>query len=158
MFLDKKKIKKNKFLFFLLSFGVFIGIILLAQVVVMFTETTKVTAVVVNEYRTGSSVNHTPYGSKIDVEWEDEDGDIHTEGNLANEEGLSIGDEIQITVDADTQSRRILDYKGIIVLTLTGLGFILYFGWGVFCTFGKDKEEDKEKDKEKNKTVEGENV
>ena len=149
MFLDKEKIKKDKFTFIIISFGVFIGLILLAQVVAMFTDTTKVTAVVVDEYYGGSSANHTPHGSKIDIEWEDEDGDIHTEGNLANKDGLSIGDEIESTVDAETQSERILDYKGMIVLTLTGFGFILLFGWGLVCTFGKEKKEnvDKEEDK-----------
>ena len=52
-------------------------------------------------------------------------------------------------MDAETQSERILDYKGMIVLTLTGFGFILFFGWGLVCTFGKEKKEnvDKEEDK-----------
>lgn len=141
MFLDKKKIKEDKFCFFIISFGIIVGMILMAKVVTMFTDTTKVTAVVIDEYYGGSSVNHTPHGSRIDIEWEDVDGDIHTEGNLVNEDGLSIGDEIEITVDAETQSERILDYKGMIVLALTGLGFILLFGWGLVCTFGKEKEE-----------------
>ena len=139
MFFDREKIKKERFLFWLSVWGVSMGLILWAIVLNMFRESTTVTAEVVDEYVSGSSVNHHSYGSKINIEWTDADGDLHTEGNLANSKGLTVGDTLQIQVDADTQSQRILDGPGKLVMFLLGAGFVGLFAYPLL-SFRKGEE------------------
>lgn len=144
MFFDRKKIKKERFLFCFSIWGVFMGLVLWGVLLNMFRQSTTVTAEVVDEYESGSSVNHHPYGSKIDIEWMDDDGDIHTEGNLSNPKGLTVGDTLQIKVDANTQSERILGGAGKFVLFLGGAMFVIPYGW-LLLTFRKTEKEEEPK-------------
>ncbi len=43
----------------------------------------------------------------MNIEWIDASGEVQTEGELINKNGLVVGDTFTIQVDAKTQSRRI---------------------------------------------------
>ncbi len=139
MFFDREKIKKERFLFWFSVWGVSIGLVLWGSLLNMFRQSTTVTAEVVDEYESGSSVNKHPYGSKIDIEWMDEDGDIHSEGNLSNPKGLTVGDTLQIQVDAATQSERILDGPGKLFLFIAGAVFVGLYSYPLL-SFRKGKD------------------
>lgn len=139
MFFDREKIKKERFLFWFSVWGVSIGLVLWGSLLNMFCQSTTVTAEVVDEYVSGSSVNKHPYGSKIDIEWMDEDGDIHSEGNLSNPKGLTVGDTLQIQVDAATQSERILDGPGKLFLFIAGAVFVGLYSYPLL-SFRKGKD------------------
>lgn len=138
MFFDREKIKKERFLFWFSVCGVSMGLVLWGVLLNMFRQSTTVTAEVVDEYVSGSSVNNHPYGSKINIEWMDEDGDIHSEGNLSNPKGLTVGDTLQIQVDAATQSERILDGPGKLFLFIAGAVFVGLYSYPLL-SFRKGK-------------------
>ena len=140
MFFDREKIKKERFLFWFSVWGVSMGLVLWGVLLNMFRQSTTVTAEVVDEYVSGSSVNNHPYGSKINIEWMDEDGDIHSEGNLSNPKGLTVGDTLQIQVDAATQSERILDGPGKLFLFIAGAVFVGLYSYPLL-SFRKRKKE-----------------
>ncbi len=110
MKLDKYKIRQNKFLFVLLCFLFLTGVIFVGQITNLTVKTVEKEATVVKTYilksRRGGFAFHIG-GPHMNIEWIDASGEVQTEGELINKNGLVVGDTFTIQVDAKTQSRRI---------------------------------------------------
>lgn len=146
--MDINKIKKRKIEFVFLVFGLLTGLIFLSSVVDLFTSKTVVSAVVVKEYISGSGANRTSRGSHINIQWYDTEGNVCEAGNIKNDKGLSVGDSINISVDEKTQSRKVLDSKGVIGMVILGVIFIGVCARIMVARFGKEKCETKNKEVE----------
>lgn len=126
MKLDKDKIRKGKFGFFILCLFFLLGIVFITKIVDAVTKTEEIEAVVVKEYKTNASVHtHTSGGWRMNIEWEDLNGTVQTEGNIVNKDRLEVGDTYTILVDAKTQSRRVLSKAGSIMMFGIGVCFCL---------------------------------
>lgn len=119
MKINTDKVKKHKLGFFFLWLGVLCGIILMTNIKDIVTDTTEVTAVVTKTFNGSGKAGSA--GPKMNIEWQDEDGDIHTDGSLSNTEGYEVGDLVTIEVDKETRSRRVISGNGSVVLFVLGL-------------------------------------
>jgi len=120
--LDKYKIKSEKMGFLGLCFLLLIGLAFMLKITDLFAETVEIEAVVTDTYEAHHNVHtHNPGGPKKDIEWVDLNGEIQTEGNISNREGLSEGDTYTISVDAETQSRRVSSRLGSVIQFVIGI-------------------------------------
>lgn len=124
MKLEKYKIQEGKLGFICLCLLFFIGLILITKLTDLTTETVEIEAVVTNTWeRRHSGFVREPIRPKMNIEWVDLNGEVQTEGGLANRRRLNTGDSFTISVDAKTQSRRVLSKAGCAFL----------FALGSFC-------------------------
>lgn len=122
MKLDKYKIKKSKIGFLGICFFFAVGLLFVAKIFDFFTETVEIDAVVIHTYETRhNQTTHNPGGSEMNIEWTDLNGEIQKEGNISNKDNLSEGDSYTISVDAETQSRRVPSKTGSVILFVIGI-------------------------------------
>ena len=123
MKLDKYKISNGKFGFFALCFFFIVCILIMTKISDLFVDSVEIEAVVTNTY-----LDYRGKGNprpKMNIEWEDLQGDIQTEGSMYNEYNLEVGDTYIILVDEETHSKMTNSVSGSIVLFVIGLiGFI----------------------------------
>lgn len=121
---DKTKTHKLKIGLIIAVLVFIIGIIFMTKITDLFVGTDEIEAAVVETYETQSSIHtHNPGGWKMNIEWLDLEGTVHTEGNLANKDGLDVGDTCIISVDAKTHSRRVPSKVGSILMFVIGVCF-----------------------------------
>lgn len=110
--LDKYKIKAHRFIFAGMCFGILVGIIFMCKIFEINVETKKVNAVVTNTYRGGYGLGK---GSspKMNVQWIDKSGHVRSDA-LYNGNHLTVGDDVQVLVDAETESKIMVDRTGAI--------------------------------------------
>lgn len=126
MKLDKEMIKKKKLGFFFLCLFLLVGIIFMLKIFDCLTKTTEIEAVVCHVYETDShrvGKIYTHGGPRMVIEWVDLNGETHMDGSLYNEDYLEEGDIYPILVDAETQSKRVLNKGGSIVCFILGVFF-----------------------------------
>lgn len=126
MKLDRNKIQKNKFGLMMLCIIFCVGLLFITKITDLITEIVEMEAVVTHTYDGQYSAHshlYTPTGSKMNIKWIDLNGEVHTEGNLANKEHLKVGDTCTISVDAKTQSRRVLSKSGCACMLTLGISF-----------------------------------
>lgn len=81
-------------------------------------ETDEIEAVVVKSWY---SHNSKQKGWKMNIEWVDLDGNMHSDGSLSNPDQLDVGDSYTMLVDAETHSRQIISTEGNIVIVVMGV-------------------------------------
>lgn len=122
MKLEKYKIQEGKIGFIILCIVFFIGLILITEITDLTTETVEIEAVVTHTWERGYYViTRKPRKPKMNIEWVDLNGEVQTEGSLANRKHLNVGDTCTISVDAKTQSRRVLPKAGCIFVSVLGV-------------------------------------
>ncbi len=137
MKLDKYKILKHKLAFFFLCFGLLISLLFITKISDLWTESVEIQAEVVKTFRSSGAPGSG--GPKMNIEWVDLDGEVQKEGSLYNGYRLEVGDTYTIRVDTKTQSRRVLEPAGSIVLSGIGLMGAILFLCLMKVNFGKSK-------------------
>ncbi len=82
-------------------------------------ETEEIKAVVVKSWYSHNAKHRD--GWKMNIEWVDLDGNMHSYGSLSNPDQLDVGDSYTMLVDAETHSRRILSKEGNIAMVVMGV-------------------------------------
>ena len=137
MRLDKNEIKKNKFGFTFLCFGLIVSLFFMLNIKDLFKESVEIEAIVTKTYE-----DHRGHGSprpKMNIEWEDLNGDIQTEGSMHNEYRLSVGDTYPILVDTETHSEMVTSSTGSIVMFILGLLGLIFNLFAMNILYGYDK-------------------
>lgn len=140
MKLSKYKIKKRKCWFIILCILFLAGIGCITKIADCVTETQEIEARVIHTYE-GHNSRYSRKAPKMNIEWLDRNGNYHTEGNLANENHLVVGDTYTILVDAKTQSRRVLSKSGSIFMVISGIFLCVVCLWMVKIFYSKDANE-----------------
>ena len=137
MRLDRNEIKKNKFGFTFICFGLIISIMIMLNINNLFTESEEIEAIVTKVYK-----DHRGHGKprpKMNIEWVDLNGDIQTEGSMYNKYRLSVGDTYIILVDKETHSEMTTSPTGSIVMFIIGLLGLIFNLFAMNILYGYDK-------------------
>ena len=137
MRLDKYEIKKNKFGFTFICFGLIVSLLFMLNIQDLFTESVEIEAIVTKVYK-----DHRGHGKpkpKMNIEWEDLNGDIQTEGSMYNKYRLNVGDTYPILVDTETHSEMVTSSTGSIIMFILGLIGLIFNLFAMNILYGIDK-------------------